>query len=148
STYHRRSDIFTEINSHTQYKWSDAKELIAYADEAYEDRVLKEGADVLKLPLTNAVSVTKGHITYPEEISAATSDEQVAAFLSDADTVDILYDLPECIEAPAEAGTGIGTEKIYLNGVLYEERAITLSESAEAYDFCWCITWAVSVFLL
>ncbi len=134
--------------NHKDYKWLDAKQLIAYADETYEDHVLKEGTVSMELPLENAVSGSEGHIAYPEEISAGTSEEPVEALLSDADVVDVLYDLPEYIDAPAEAGDEIGTEKIYLNGVLYEEREISLLESAEAYDFCWCMKWGVSASLL
>lgn len=131
--------------SHKEYKWSDAKQLLSYADEHYTDQLLtKEPSEIsLNVPLLDAVTVSGGHIIYPETVTAVVSDEAVTGFISDTDKVEIQYDLPESLAAPVEAGTVVGAEKIYLNRVLYAEREIALAGSADRYDLTWCLKWVV-----
>lgn len=128
------------------YKWSDAKQLIEYANSTYSDRTVAEGVKKVEIPLQNAVSSTNGEIQYPEMISARTSEERISGFISDSDEVQVEYDLPEAVTAPAKSGTVIGTEKIYLNHVLYATRDVSLAESAEGYDFSWCLDWVLRAF--
>ncbi|MCD7982385.1 MAG: D-alanyl-D-alanine carboxypeptidase [Clostridiales bacterium] len=125
--------------SHREYKWSDAAHLIDYANNHYSDRVLLSEGTVRTLPLTGAVAVRDGEIFYPDRVEAAGTDEIITGFVSDTDEISVLYDLPESLAAPVEAGAAVGTEKIYLNGVLYAERKIVLTESAENFDFSWCL---------
>ncbi|MCD8151198.1 MAG: D-alanyl-D-alanine carboxypeptidase [Clostridiales bacterium] len=134
--------------NHREYKWSDAKQLLSYADEHYTDQLLtQEPAEIsLKVPLLDAVSVLRGDIIYPETVAAVVADEAVTGFISNTDEVEIQYDLPESLTAPVEAGTVVGAEKIYLNGVLYAEREISLAGSAELYDLRWCLRWVLRRF--
>ncbi|MCC8017270.1 MAG: D-alanyl-D-alanine carboxypeptidase, partial [Lachnospiraceae bacterium] len=134
--------------SHRDYKWSDARQLIAYAEENYSDRILAEGQTAVTIPVSDAVTVSNHRIMHPETIAAHTTGETIIAFLSDTDEVDIRYDLPESVAAPVEAGTAVGSEKLYLNGVLYAEREITLSESVARYDLRWCLDRVIRMFLL
>ncbi len=124
------------------YKWTDSRNLIAYADSHYSDRVILDGQEELSLPLEKAVS-WEGEICFPETIKAETTGETISGFLSDEDQIEIVYDLPEKVTAPAEEGNVIGTEKIYLNQNLYASREITLEESAELFDYSWCLKWVL-----
>lgn len=96
----------------------------------------------LTLPLNGAVSGTD-NIQFPDSITAKTTDEAISGFLSESDQIEIVYDLPEEIDAPARKGTVIGTEKIYLNQMLYASREVTLAESAELFDYSWCLRWVL-----
>ncbi len=135
---------------HREYKWSDAKQLLSYADDHYIERILtQEPSEIaLSVPLQDAVAVAEGHITYPESVTAAVADEDITGFVSDTDEVEIQYDLPESLTAPVASGTVVGAEKIYLNGVLYAEREISLTGSAELYDLTWCLRWVMRHFFI
>lgn len=124
------------------YKWSDSRQLISYADSYYSDRVILQDEKALTLPLNGAVSGTD-NIQFPDSITAKTTDEAISGFLSESDQIEIVYDLPEEIDAPARKGTVIGTEKIYLNQMLYASREVTLAESAELFDYSWCLRWVL-----
>lgn len=128
------------------YKWSDSTQLIQYADENYTDRVLLSDGVRAEIPCDGAAAVRDGRIVYPETLEAVSSDAVITGFVSDQDEISVQYDLPERIAAPAKAGTVIGTEKVYLNHVLYAERSIVLTESAEFCDYSWCLKWIVRVF--
>ena len=130
---------------HKEYKWSDSRQLISYADTHYTDRTVLEGTETMELALEGAVSGTE-EICYPDTIEAETSGETVSAFLSEADQIEVICDLPEKITAPAKAGNVIGTEKVYLNQTLYAVREIRLRESAELFDYSWCFRWILGRF--
>ena len=89
-----------------------------------------------------------GEICYPDRVEAASTDEVITGFVSDTDEISVQYDLPERLIAPVEAGTAVGSEKIYLNGVLYAERKIVLTESAVCFDFSWCLRRVLCCFQL
>lgn len=129
------------------YKWSDSKQLIEYVDNMYSDRIVAEGVNTLEIPLQNAVSSIGGSIQYPEMITVRTSEETISGFISDSDEIQVEYDLPKAVAAPAKNGTVIGTEKIYLNHMLYAVRDVSLAESAENYDFSWCLDWLLRAFV-
>ena len=122
------------------YKWSDSRQLISYADSHYSDRVILQGEEELTLPLNGAVDGGE-KMQFPDFITAETDGGTISGYLSDADQIEIIYDLPEAVEAPARAGTTIGTEKIYLNQMLYASRDVMLKESAELFDYSWCLRW-------
>lgn len=129
-----------------EYKWEDSRQLMHYADEKYSDQVLlADGVDI-EIPCVGAVNVQNGHIVYPKTLEAVSSDEVMTAFVSEQDEISVQYDLPEAVAAPAKAGTVIGKEKVYLNHVLYAERNILLTESAQLFDFSWCMKWMVRGF--
>ena len=79
-------------------------------------------------------------------MAAVVADEAVTGFVSDTDEVEIQYDLPESLTAPVASGTVVGAEKIYLNGVLYARREISLAGSAQLCDLTWCLRWVVRQF--
>ncbi|MCD7864608.1 MAG: D-alanyl-D-alanine carboxypeptidase [Clostridiales bacterium] len=130
------------------YKWSDSRMLIQYADDNYSDQVLLTDGITMEIPCDGAVLVQNGHIFYPETLEAVSSDTVITALVSNRDEISIQYDLPACLTAPVEAGTAVGKEKVYLNHVLYAEREVLVTESADLYDFPWCFQWVVRVFYI
>ena len=128
--------------NHKDYKWSDSRQLIAYADATYSDRVISEGEKNFRIPLAQAVRREEG-ICFPPSIGACTTGEAVTGFLSDSDQIEIRYDLPETLTAPLKAGEVIGAEEIYLNGQLYGSRQVVLTETAELFDYSWCLKFVL-----
>ncbi|MCD8366377.1 MAG: D-alanyl-D-alanine carboxypeptidase [Clostridiales bacterium] len=133
---------------HRDYKWSDVRQLVRYADENYADQVLAEEAVSLTIPLRGGVSVRDGSVLHPDCVAAVTTDEVVSGFVSETDEITVSYDLPESLDAPVREGSVIGEEKIYLNGVLYAVREVALTESADRYDFSWCLKFVFHAFAL
>ena len=128
--------------NHKDYKWSDSRQLIVYADATYSDRVISEGEKNFRIPLAQAVRREEG-ICFPPSIGACTTGEAVTGFLSDSDQIEIRYDLPETLTAPLKAGEVIGAEEIYLNGQLYGSRQVVLTETAELFDYSWCLKFVL-----
>ncbi len=130
------------------YKWSDSRMLIQYADDNYSDQVLLTDGITMEIPCDGAVLVQNGHIFYPETLEAVSSDTVITALVSNRDEISVQYDLPAFLTAPVKAGTAVGKEKVYLNHVLYAERDVLVTESADLYDFPWCFRWTSRAFRL
>lgn len=127
------------------YKWSDAKKLIAYGNENYEQGTLTSSGEELLLSLKGGVCIQDGY-QYPNEIHARWGDTRMEMLLSETDEITTDLDIPDCIAAPAEEGTVIGKETIYLNQCPIASQDIYLTETIEKFDFDWCLKTVLSRF--
>jgi D-alanyl-D-alanine carboxypeptidase (penicillin-binding protein 5/6) len=124
--------------NHKDYKWSDAKQLIAYANEHYSYQTIEIPQKEFTVPLLNGVK-RNGKIVYCNSIQAKAQSSEIQMLLSDTDEVSAREELPDALTAPAWEGTSIGAECMYLNGYPVLESDIVLTESAEKFDFSWCV---------
>jgi D-alanyl-D-alanine carboxypeptidase (penicillin-binding protein 5/6) len=124
--------------NHKDYKWSDAKQLIAYANEHYSYQTIEISQKEFTVPLLNGVK-RNGEIVYSNSIQANAQSSQIQMLLSDTDEISAREELPDALTAPACEGTSIGAECMYLNGYPVLESDIVLTESAEKFDFSWCV---------
>lgn len=120
------------------YKWSDAKKLISYGNGNYEQKTLTSPGQDVSVPLKQGVCVKDG-FTYPGEIHAGSGDAGIQILLSGTDEITTSLEVPDMITAPAEEGTVIGKETVYLNQCPLLQKDIRLTESVEHFDFGWCI---------
>lgn len=120
------------------YKWSDAKKLIAYGNENYEQKTVSCEGGEIPVSLKGGVLCQNGY-QYPDEIHARYDEKEIGMLLSGTDEVTTDCDIPDHITAPAGKGTVIGKKIIYLNQCPVAEQDIYLTESVERFDFAWCI---------
>lgn len=125
------------------YKWSDAKKLIAYGNDNYEQKTyICEGGDV-SLSLQGGVCMQDGY-KYPDAVSARYDQAQIQMLLSGTDEITTDFEMPDHIAAPAEEGTVIGKETVYLNQCPVVSRDIYLTETIDRFDFTWCVKTVLS----
>lgn len=127
------------------YKWSDAKKLIAYGNENYEQKTFTSEGEELLVPLEKGVCIRDGY-QYPDEIHAGCGDIRIEMLLSETDEITRDLEIPDYITALAEEGTVIGKETIYLNQCPIDSRDIYLTETIDRFDFDWCVKTVLSRF--
>ena len=89
------------------YKWSDAKKLIAYGNENYEQKTVSCEGGEIPVSLKGGVLCQNGY-QYPDEIHARYDEKEIGMLLSGTDEVTTDCDIPDHITAPAGKGTVIG----------------------------------------
>lgn len=88
------------------YKWSDTKALMNLGFDHYHKREIPlKDLSSCQIPVDNGKCATVG-IRLPKV---------GALLLSDSDTVDIYYDLPQRLQAPVQKDTAVGEIKIQIN---------------------------------
>lgn len=120
------------------YKWSDTKKLLNFGIENYFD------TNVFTY-ICDYKDITVKHGITPTIKTCINSD--VSMLLSRFDNVNVLYALPETIDAPIAANSTVGTASIYINDQLYCELPILAKSGSEKIDFKYCINKIIKGFL-
>ena len=123
------------------YKWEDSKKLIRYGREHYQKRRLdwKREKKEMILALKKAVRLTAGGWEFPKQIAVQMKDVEIQMLLAQDETAEVLYDLPDELEAPQRRGGIIGSAYIMVNDFPVSQIPVYLTEEAEAFDFRWCL---------
>ena len=120
------------------YKWSDTKKLLNFGIENYfNTNVFTYISDYKDVTVNNGIT--------PTIKTCINSD--IAMLLSRFDNVNVIYSLPETINAPIIANSTVGTASIYINDQLYCEFPILAKSSSEKIDFIYCIDKIIKGFL-
>lgn len=120
------------------YKWSDAKQLIAYGNEKYQLQTWSCKEEEMELLLEQGVRCDP-EIEYPKKIHARADDMEIQMLLSDTDEISTDCQIPEQVFAPANEGTAVGIKTIYLNQYPIAVQDIYLTETVERFDLSWCV---------
>ena len=59
--------------------------------------------------------------------------------MREGETVRVVYEGKNALEAPVKAGTRIGTLKYLVGDQSYLSRPVYTTETVEAIDFYWCV---------
>jgi len=120
------------------YKWADTKKLLNFGIENYFDtNVFTYISDYKDITVNNGIT--------PTIKTCINSD--VAMQLSRFDNVNIIYSLPETIDAPIIANSAVGTASIYINDQLYCEFPILAKSSSEKISYIYCLDKIIKGFL-
>jgi len=120
------------------YKWADTKKLLNFGIENYFDtNVFTYISDYKDIAVNKGITPTiKTYI-----------NSDVAMLLSRFDNVNIIYSLPETINAPVIANSTVGTASIYINDELYCEFPIIAKSGSEKINFGYCLDKIIKGFL-
>lgn len=138
---------------HKTYKWSDARALISYGKEHYRYRELEREVELAPLPVLDGVEAG-GPGEEPWRIgscqvrlSVRKKEDRLTALVGDHDQVRIVKRLPECLEAPVEAGQAVGSVDYYLNDEKLASYPVLAADSADRLTFSWCVgkVWQIFV---
>lgn len=144
------------------YKWSDTKKLMNYGLENYRRYSLSESY-VSQETLSN-VTVLNGQtdqlgqiasvgvqISERSEASDGSAGELSAQadqgfLLREDEKIEVTCEENTTLTAPVEAGEVVGVIEYRLNGELYRQEHIVLTESIPEIDFFWCLQQVWGVF--
>lgn len=94
------------------WKWHDARLLLEYGLEAFDQRSLQQ-PDLPKTLLVENGQLAKVSLNCPKK--------EIRMLLSRGDQTDVRVSLPGQLTAPVEAGEQVGTVSYLVNGALYEQ---------------------------
>lgn len=111
-------------------KWQDTTKLMNYGLDNFENKTIFEGTDDFQ-----SLMVDKGI----EKITDTYVEGHLDLLLSDKDKVDYTYSMPEMIKAPIYKGSAVGYVDIWINGEVYKQFPIRVSNTIMERDFNYCL---------
>ena len=121
------------------WKWHDARLLLEYGLEAFDQRSLQQP----DLPKT--LLVENGQLA---EVSLNCPKKEIRMLLSRGDQTDVRVSLPGQLTAPVEAGEQVGTVSYLVNGALYEQLPVTAAFGVPKITYCYCLKRLLALVLL
>lgn len=101
------------------YKWSDAKALLNYARANYHKETLIDNKITFNIPVKN------GRSSYIN----TDLNEHYNTYLTNNDSVNITYDIPDYITAPVKSGDIIGTVDVKINDITIKHYNLICNEN-------------------
>ena len=139
------------------YKWSDSKKLMNYGIETFfkvgiED-LPKEDEIPKKIPVINGQTHGLGQQAYvgleviPVEQEGKLWTTSETVLLRDGELVQFDYQLPEKLKAPVHKGEIVGKVAYTVDGNIYLQKDIVLTEDINKVDFKWCFEKVFDIYL-
>lgn len=121
------------------WKWHDARLLLEYGLEAFDQRSLQQ-PDLPKTLLVENGQLAKVSLNCPKK--------EIRMLLSRDDQTDVRVSLPRQLTAPVEAGEQVGTVSYLVNGALYEQLPVTAAFGVPKITYCYCLKRLLALVLL
>ncbi len=139
------------------YKWSDSKKLMNYGIETFfkeniEDSQ-KESGIPAQIPVINGQTDGPGQQAYvgvevvPAEQEGNPGMKAETVLLKDGEQVQFDYQLPAKLEAPVQKGDVVGKVTYTVDGNIYRQKDIVLTEDVKKVDFRWCFEKVFDIYL-
>ena len=121
------------------YKWSDTKKLMNYGIANYfTQKVFVSDRDYRYIQVLNGKKDYVG-----TEIKG-----ELTMLLNDDEIVNVVYILPDFVNAPVKEGQQLGVANIYIDGNLYESFPITAKNQVEKTNYLWFLKKIINFFIL
>lgn len=124
------------------YKWADTKKLMTYGLKNYRYQDIFQDEELQSVKVKNGVSEDM-QIGESAEVEAVYGIEQnkmvYELLISQEDEINVVYDIPEVIEAPVQQGQQIGLVKYYLNDQLMREYPVFAKNEIKERNYFWCL---------
>ena len=121
------------------WKWHDARLLLEYGLEAFDQRSLQQ-PDLPKTLLVENGQLAKVSLNCPKK--------EIRMLLSRGDQTDVRVSLPRQLTAPVEAGEQVGTVSYLVNGGIYEQLPVTAAFGVPKITYCYCLKRLLALVLL
>ncbi len=139
------------------YKWSDSKKLMNYGIEAFfKERIenaQKESEIPTQIPVSNGQTDELGQQAYvgvevvPIEKEGGFLTETEEVLLKEGEQVVFEYELPSVLQAPVNKGDIIGKITYSVDGNIYRQKEIILTEDVKEVDIKWCLKKVFDIYL-
>ncbi len=107
------------------YKWADTRALLTYGiNNFFPNEIISSKKDYCKLKVDNGI----------EEYTTISIPEGITTLTSITDKINVLYNMPDSIKAPVNAGETAGNIDIYINDVLYKSIPLIIDTSVKRKD--------------
>ena len=107
------------------YKWSDTKTLLNYARNNFYKKTIFDNQKTFNIKVNNGIC-NNLNITINENYSTC---------IKDNDSVNIMYNIPESIDAPVKNGDVIGTATILINNEAVKQYPLICSKDIDKYSY-------------
>ena len=121
------------------WKWHDARLLLEYGLEAFDQKSLQQ-PDLPKTLLVENGQLAKVSLNCPKK--------EIRMLLSRGDQTDVRVSLPGQLTAPVEKGEQVGTVSYLVNGALYEQLPVTAAFGVPKITYCYCLKRLLALVLL
>lgn len=136
------------------YKWKDTRKLMEYGLDNYSyadfesamEEVPKEGM----IPVYNGQTERIGETAYAEWKMKDIGKEDVleGILLREDEKIEVNWSVEEGLQAPVKEGKRIGTVTCSVNGEIYLEKEMYVTQTIEEIDFTWCMERILNKFYL
>lgn len=121
------------------WKWHDARLLLEYGLEAFDQRSLQQ-PDLPKTLLVENGQLAKVSLNCPKK--------EIRMLLSRDDQTDVRVSLPGQLTAPVEKGEQVGMVSYLVNGAIYEQLPVTAAFGVPKITYCYCLKRLLALVLL
>lgn len=121
------------------WKWHDARLLLEYGLEAFDQRSLQQ-PDLPKTLLVENGQLAKVSLNCPKK--------EIRMLLSRGDQTDVRVSLPGQLTAPVEKGEQVGMVSYLVNGAIYEQLPVTAAFGVPKITYCYCLKRLLALVLL
>lgn len=120
------------------YKWTDTKILMNYGlNDFFYRKIFIPDEEYVQIPVRDGTEeYVLTYIPYSFDMLIGENEE-----------VDIIYSIPEYINAPVEINQEIGNVKILVDDKLVKTLPIHVKETVPEKDFVWCLKYVIKIFL-
>ncbi|MEE1032578.1 MAG: D-alanyl-D-alanine carboxypeptidase family protein [Ruminococcus sp.] len=124
------------------YKWSDTKKLMLYGlrNYEYEDVFKHEELELVEVENGICDDTQIGQCAEVEVVYGIDQEDiTYDVLLKQDEEVEVVYQIPDSIEAPVLKGQQIGTVQYFLNGELLREYPVYAKNEVKERDYFWCL---------
>ena len=120
------------------YKWTDTKILMNYGlNEFFYRKIFIPDEEYVRLMVYDGKKdEILTYIPYSLDMLIGENEE-----------VDIVYSMPDFVNAPVELNQEIGSVNIYIDDKLVKSLPVLAKEEVQKKDFMWCLEYVIKMFL-
>lgn len=144
--------------NHKGYKWMDMKNLMSYgiSNYTYHDfnEVKLEENKLKPVPIINGQTKEIGETAYAgitygnETISNKNAFDNTGILLREDEKIQVLYEIPDTLEAPVQKGKVVGTITYQVSGETWKIKHIFLKDTIPKIDLRWCLARLIEKYML
>ena len=139
------------------YKWHDSKILLKYGTEEFLKKSIEDAEKESRIPaqilVINGQTSEMGRPAFagvkvvPAETEEGIWSKAENVLLKEGEAVQFEYELPEKLEAPVNKGDIVGKLTYSVDGNIYRQKDIVLTEDVKKVDFKWCFEKVFDIYL-
>ncbi len=139
------------------YKWHDSKILLKYGTESFFKKSIEDAEKESRIPVQilviNGQTSEMGQPAFagvkvvPAETEEGIWSKAENILLKEGEAVQFEYELSEKPEAPVNKGDIVGKLTYTVDGNIYRQKDIVLTEDVNRVDFRWCFEKVFDIYL-
>lgn len=133
--------------NHKNYKWEDAKKLIAYGNEHFEREDIRQQNVEQQAEVTGGIRFTEDGWEFPQSVSLRPGKETIERLLALDETVTTQVRLDRKITLPTNTDTAVGSLELYVGKDLVGSQKLYVKDEVEPFEYSLCVKLVLKEFL-